>query len=85
MPDLPVPGRRGTPVELTGKELIAARYNRQRQLRKMTKATLVTMYKSGVTAPDGQKVYGIGGAHPIDQWSKDDIIASIVHIEYPDN
>lgn len=70
-------------TEMEDKDTVLASVNRQAQLRKLTKAKLIRMYKDGIAAPDGRKVYYGGGAYPIEQWSKDDIIASIVSIEYP--
>jgi hypothetical protein len=58
-------------------------YTRRTQLRKMTKARLIAMYKNGVAAPDGRKVYYGGGMYPIEQWTKDEVVSSIVNIEYP--
>lgn len=59
------------------------RYARLCQLRKMTKNRLIVMYKQGVRTPGGGTSRYIGGMYPIERWSKDDIVSSIISIEYP--
>jgi hypothetical protein len=57
---------------------------RRAQLSRTAKFKLILMCRSGVRRPDGGLSY-IEGAHPLQDWSKDDIIASILAAEYPED
>lgn len=59
------------------------RENRRRELAAMTKTALCRMYRDGVTTPHGTVSRWIGGMHPPEQWRKDEVISSILDIEYP--
>jgi hypothetical protein len=61
----------------------AAREDRRRELAKMTKTRLCRMYRNGITTPRGTITQWIGGMHPPEQWRKDEVISSILRIEYP--
>jgi hypothetical protein len=56
---------------------------RRGQLAKMTKARLIALCRSGVTRPDGGRSIIDGGMYPLEQWSKDDLISSIMTAEFP--
>jgi hypothetical protein len=60
----------------------ATKGERLAELSRTAKFRLILMCKSGVRRPDGGLSY-IEGAHPLQDWSKDDIIASIIAAEYP--
>lgn len=73
-----VPYRRGDLV------ILKSRDSRRAELRRLSKARLITLYRRGVKTPAGRTVqYLEGGAGPIEQWSKDDIVASIMAVEFP--
>lgn len=56
---------------------------RRQALAKMTKARLVGMCRAGVIKPGGGRVVIEGGMHPLTAWSKSDLIASIMSVEFP--
>lgn len=60
-----------------------ARENRRRELDKLTKARLIRMCRTGITRPGGGVSYIEGGMYPLDQWRKDEVIGSILAIEFP--
>jgi hypothetical protein len=70
-----------SPAQTTERQ--EARYARQAELRKLTKTRLIARYKRGITTPDGRTVRYLSSAYPIEQWSKDDVISSILDAEYP--
>lgn len=58
------------------------RGERARQLDRLPKSRLIAMYRAGVLTPDGGiRRYG-GSAHPIERWSKQEVINSILSAEY---
>jgi hypothetical protein len=68
----------GTPeIQVTPKDA------RRRQLAKMAKARLIALCRSGVTRPDGGRSIITGGMYPLEQWTKDDLVASIMAAEFP--
>jgi hypothetical protein len=56
---------------------------RAAQLQRMTKAALVQMCRTGVRRPDGGRTQIEGGYAPVRDWSKDDIVNSILAVEFP--
>ena len=60
-----------------------AREDRRRELANMTKGALCRMYRAGITTPSGGQIQWIGGMYPPEQWRKDEVISSILRIEYP--
>jgi hypothetical protein len=64
-------------------DLEARRSARRAALARMPKARLITMCRTGVTAPGGGRVVIEGGMYPLTAWSKDDLIASIMSAEFP--
>lgn len=58
------------------------RDERVSELSRTPKWKLVKMCQAGVRRPDGGLSY-IEGAHPLEQWSKDDLISSILSVEHP--
>jgi hypothetical protein len=55
---------------------------RRGQLARMTKARLIALCRSGVTRPDGGRSI-IEGAYPLESWTKDDLVSSIMAAEFP--
>jgi hypothetical protein len=49
----------------------------------MTKPGLIRLCRAGVTTPGGSRRVIAGGMYPLEQWSKADIIASIMSAEFP--
>jgi hypothetical protein len=56
---------------------------RRRELAKLTKSRLCALYRTGVRTPDGRIGYYVGGLHPPEQWRKDEVINTILGIEFP--
>ena len=56
---------------------------RVRELQRMSKAALAAMYRRGVTGPDGQVIRYGWSEYPLGKWAKDDLISSILSIEFP--
>jgi hypothetical protein len=64
--------------------ILKSRDSRRAELRRLSKARLITLYRRGVRTPAGRTVqYLDAGAGAIEQWSKDDILASIMAVEFP--
>lgn len=59
-----------------------ARDQRARELSRMPKRDLAAMCAAGVQRPDGGRTI-VEGAHPVASWTKDEIIATVLGIEYP--
>lgn len=64
-------------------DLPEGRYARRAELSRKTKAALAAMCRAGIATPDGGRVIIEGGMHPVSSWSKDDIIASVLSVEFP--
>jgi hypothetical protein len=63
--------------------ILKSRDGRRAELRRLTKTRLIALYRGGVRTPTGRTVcYLGGGVAPIERWSKDDIVASIMAIEF---
>jgi hypothetical protein len=60
-----------------------ARQLRRAELAKLSKRRLAVKYRAGVRTPDGRTVRYGGGAHPLESWRKDELIDSILSIEFP--
>jgi hypothetical protein len=60
-----------------------SREDRRRELAALPKARLCSMYRTGVYAPNGRVGRYAGGMYPPEQWRKDEVISSILEIEYP--
>lgn len=58
------------------------RLQRRRQLVAMSKADLITMCREGIPNPRGGRTQ-VFGAHPLEQWRKDEIVDVILDIEFP--
>jgi hypothetical protein len=56
---------------------------RRAQLRKMTRGQLAALCQAGIITPDGRRVVIEGGVTPPSQWSKDDLVASVMQAEFP--
>jgi hypothetical protein len=56
---------------------------RRAELARMRKSDLIRMCRAGVATPGGGVCYIEGGMYPLDQWQKDEIVASILNAEYP--
>ena len=64
--------------------ILKSRDSRRAELRRLSKARLIALYRRGVTTPAGRTVrYLDAGAGPIERWSKDDVVASIMAVEFP--
>jgi len=61
---------------------LASREDRRRELAAMSKAALCRMYRAGVRTPSGGVSRWVGGMYPPEQWEKNDVISSILDIEY---
>jgi len=61
---------------------LAAREDRRRELAAMSKAALCRMYRAGVRTPSGGVSRWVGGMYPPEQWEKNEVISSILDIEY---
>lgn len=59
------------------------RLARGRELNRQSKAALCAMYRRGIRTPDGRIARWIGGAHPLEKWTKDEIVTCILDIELP--
>jgi hypothetical protein len=59
-----------------------SREDRRRELARMPKHQLCRMYRTGVSTPDGRIGCYLGGMYPLEQWRKDEVISSILAIEY---
>jgi hypothetical protein len=55
---------------------------RRAELSRTPKHKLILMCRTGIRRPDGGRSC-IEGAHPLEQWSKDDLISSILSVEFP--
>jgi hypothetical protein len=60
----------------------AARDARCVELTRMPKHTLIVMCRTGVRRPDGGAIR-VDGAAPLEEWSKDDLVSTVLSIEYP--
>jgi hypothetical protein len=58
------------------------REERRAELSRMTKRSLAAMCRDGIRRPDGGLAF-IEGAHPVERWDKDEIITSVLSVEYP--
>jgi len=61
---------------------MAARDDRAKELRGESKAALVELCRSGVPNPRGGRTH-VWGAHPLEKWRKDEIVSTILDIEFP--
>jgi hypothetical protein len=52
-------------------------------LARMTKARLIAYYRAGIRAPDGSVVQYGWSAHPLEKWTKEEIIGSVLSVEFP--
>jgi hypothetical protein len=52
-------------------------------LSRMKKTQLIRMYRNGIRRPDGTMAAYGGGMHPPEKWRKDEIVGSILGIEFP--
>lgn len=68
---------------MTGPGTREDRDKRVRELDRMTKAALIRMYRRGILAPGGGRVAYGGGAHPLESWRKDELVSTIIGIEFP--
>jgi hypothetical protein len=59
------------------------REQRRKALNRMSKRDLAAMCRDGVLAPDGSTCV-IEGGYPVTEWRKDEIVASILRVEYPE-
>ncbi len=64
-------------------DLETRRAARRQALSKMTKARLIRMCRAGVTRPDGGRTVIEGGMYPLEQWTKDEVVSSILDAEFP--
>jgi hypothetical protein len=60
-----------------------ARGARRAALWRKTKPQLIAMCRAGITKPGGGAVVIEGGMYPLGQWSKSDLISSIMSVEFP--
>jgi hypothetical protein len=60
----------------------ADRAVRRRQLVKVSKQELIGMCREGVPNPRGGRTQ-VWGAHPLERWTKEEILNTILDIEYP--
>lgn len=56
---------------------------RVKELDRMTKRDLAAMCAAGIHRPDGGRTVVEGGAGPVASWTKDEIVSTILGIEYP--
>ena len=63
-------------------EYFQAREPRRKELTAMSKAALIEMCRSGVPNPRGGRTH-VYGAHPLEKWRKDEIVSTILDIEFP--
>lgn len=56
---------------------------RAMRLNRMTKTQLIDMYRRGIKNPYGSLVRYGGGAHPPEHWRKDEVVNTILAIEFP--
>jgi hypothetical protein len=61
----------------------AGRDSRCVALTRTPKHKLIIMCRTGVRRPDGGLTRIEGGACPLEEWTKDDLISSILSVEYP--
>ncbi len=52
------------------------------ELDRMTKRDLAAMCAAGIRRPDGGRTI-VEGAHPVASWTKDEIVSTILSIEFP--
>lgn len=64
-------------------DLEARRNARRAALARTTKGRLIDLCRAGVTKPGGGRVIIEGGMHPLTDWSKDDLVSSIMSAEFP--
>ncbi len=68
---------------MTATDQETRRNARRQALSKMTKSQLIRLCRTGVTTTSGGRAIIEGGMYPLAQWSKGDIIASIMSAEFP--
>ena len=69
---------------MSGKEgQSPTREQRSKALNRMSKRDLAAMCRDGVLEPDGGRRV-IEGGYPVVGWRKDEIVASILRIEFPE-
>jgi hypothetical protein len=51
-------------------------------LNRMSKRDLARMCADGIVGPDGSRTV-IEGAYPVEQWLREEIVASILKVEFP--
>jgi hypothetical protein len=59
-----------------------AREPRRQALARMAKFALAQMCAAGITAPDGGRVVIEGGAAPVIEWTKDEIVQAVLDVEF---
>ena len=59
-----------------------AREPRRRTLARMSKYALAQMCQAGVRTPAGTRVVIEGGAAPVIDWAKDEIVETILDVEF---
>lgn len=57
---------------------------RRAELVKLPKSQLAAMLRRGVSTPAGRISHWVGGAHPPERWTKDELVTLMLHIERPD-
>jgi hypothetical protein len=62
--------------------MAADRRDRRKQLAKMSKRALIAMCQTGIPNPRGGKTR-IWGAYSLDKWTKDELVDTILDVEYP--
>jgi hypothetical protein len=62
---------------------IQSRDQRRAALNRKTKAELIRLCKAGVPTPDGGVCHIEGGMYPLEKWTKEEVVNSILSAEYP--
>jgi hypothetical protein len=78
------PQKEGDRIMSNPGERVRAFRRRRAALRSQTKAALCALYRRGVTTPNGDIGRYLDSAHPIETWRKDEVINSILMLEFPE-
>ena len=70
------------PYALEAIALRPDRNERRRQLARTSKQHLIDVCRSGVANSRGGRTQ-VWGAHPLEKWTKEEILGTILDIEYP--
>jgi hypothetical protein len=59
-----------------------AREDLRRELQRVSKTALIALCRSGIPNPGGGRTH-IFGAHPLEKWTKEEIMNTIIDVQFP--